>query len=287
MPPLDYAAARMAGHRTYQGAPCTYGHDGIRYTGNRACVTCERINGAAWKRDNSDSEKARLRAWKRENRERHRDNNRAHRARRTPAQRAAVLAAQREYDRSDPNGRIAARRQANKAARDAARAARDAYRNTPTYQAEVAARRAAQREQQRARYAEKRRNRTPEQVAADCAREREKYQDRRRRDLGAVRAQERHARRLRRARMRNVASTATRHDETLALRIQGGACAYCGRTDDLHLDHKTPISRGGGHTPDNLQWLCAWHNMSKHDKTDAEYRAANGIPAVTQWDSLI
>lgn len=34
--------ARLAGLPTYQGAPCPKGHDGVRYTSNRSCVTCAR-----------------------------------------------------------------------------------------------------------------------------------------------------------------------------------------------------------------------------------------------------
>jgi 5-methylcytosine-specific restriction endonuclease McrA len=39
------------------------------------------------------------------------------------------------------------------------------------------------------------------------------------------------------------------------------------------LDHMTPISRGGEHTTDNLQWLCETCNLKKGTRTDEEYRA--------------
>ena len=53
----------------------------------------------------------------------------------------------------------------------------------------------------------------------------------------------------------------------------GGRCAYCGSDGKIHMDHMTPVSRGGHHNIDNLQPLCAACNIRKHDMTDAEYRA--------------
>lgn len=55
----------------------------------------------------------------------------------------------------------------------------------------------------------------------------------------------------------------------LAGRVNG--CAYCHDDGKLHLDHKTPLSRGGEHALSNVQWLCQHHNMSKHAKTHEEY----------------
>lgn len=68
------------------------------------------------------------------------------------------------------------------------------------------------------------------------------------------------------------------------LALQGGGCAYCGDSSDLHLDHIEPVNRGGRHEIGNLQWLCATHNMGKRDKPDAEYRAIIGITSLTPWD---
>ena len=66
--------------------------------------------------------------------------------------------------------------------------------------------------------------------------------------------------------------------------IQQRGCAYCGDSGDLHLDHITPLAIGGQHTFANLQWLCAFHNLSKHDVDDHIYREARGIPSQTKWD---
>ncbi len=47
----------------------------------------------------------------------------------------------------------------------------------------------------------------------------------------------------------------------------GGKCRECGATDELHFDHILPYSKGGTSiTPENVQLLCARHNLQKHDK---------------------
>lgn len=39
-------SARHAGYARYQGEPCTYGHDGIRYIKNNCCVRCADLHTA-------------------------------------------------------------------------------------------------------------------------------------------------------------------------------------------------------------------------------------------------
>lgn len=56
---------------------------------------------------------------------------------------------------------------------------------------------------------------------------------------------------------------------------QGGLCYYCkvpvfGR---YHIDHKTPLSRGGADALYNLCVSCPFCNNSKKDKNEAEYLA--------------
>ena len=49
----------------------------------------------------------------------------------------------------------------------------------------------------------------------------------------------------------------------------GGKCAKCGATEDLHFDHIIPWSKGGSsNTADNIQLLCGKHNLEKHDKIE-------------------
>lgn len=47
----------------------------------------------------------------------------------------------------------------------------------------------------------------------------------------------------------------------------GGRCVTCGATDELHFDHIVPFSRGGTSLKaENVQLLCARHNLSKSAK---------------------
>lgn len=47
----------------------------------------------------------------------------------------------------------------------------------------------------------------------------------------------------------------------------GGKCVTCGATDELHFDHILPYSKGGTSLKsENIQLLCARHNLSKSAK---------------------
>ena len=49
----------------------------------------------------------------------------------------------------------------------------------------------------------------------------------------------------------------------------GGKCVECGATDELHFDHVIPYSKGGTSlTAENIQLLCARHNIAKRDKIE-------------------
>jgi 5-methylcytosine-specific restriction endonuclease McrA len=50
-----------------------------------------------------------------------------------------------------------------------------------------------------------------------------------------------------------------------ALEKSGFACVYCGSEEFISIDHVTPLSRGGSNTDENLQAVCAFCNMSKHE----------------------
>jgi 5-methylcytosine-specific restriction endonuclease McrA len=52
-----------------------------------------------------------------------------------------------------------------------------------------------------------------------------------------------------------------------------GKCAYCNKdcSDNFHIDHKVPLSRGGGNEFENLALSCPRCNFSKKDKTDVEF----------------
>ena len=48
-----------------------------------------------------------------------------------------------------------------------------------------------------------------------------------------------------------------------------GQCVICGAVDELHFDHVVPFSKGGTSlVADNIQLLCARHNLEKHDRIE-------------------
>lgn len=49
----------------------------------------------------------------------------------------------------------------------------------------------------------------------------------------------------------------------------GGRCVICNSTEDLHFDHIIPFSKGGTSVKaENVQLLCARHNLAKSDKIE-------------------
>lgn len=49
----------------------------------------------------------------------------------------------------------------------------------------------------------------------------------------------------------------------------GARCVQCGATDNLHFDHVIPFSKGGTSIKaENVQLLCARHNLAKSDKIE-------------------
>jgi len=56
-------------------------------------------------------------------------------------------------------------------------------------------------------------------------------------------------------------------------------CAYCGSTEQPHIDHIKPWIFGGPSTRENLQRLCRSCNLRKHTKTDEEFRLMIGAVA--------
>ncbi|MGD0005714.1 MAG: HNH endonuclease [Anaerolineaceae bacterium] len=52
-------------------------------------------------------------------------------------------------------------------------------------------------------------------------------------------------------------------------RRDGGKCVICGAKDELHFDHIIPYSKGGTSlSAENIQLLCARHNLEKRDKIE-------------------
>lgn len=59
--------------------------------------------------------------------------------------------------------------------------------------------------------------------------------------------------------------------------MQNSQCYYCKTTIDIqspltHLDHLTPLSKGGLHSITNVTWTCAACNLKKNNKTEEEFK---------------
>lgn len=106
---------------------------------------------------------------------------------------------------------------------------------------------------------------------------RERY--RRVRETTQFRMQRRRARSLRRATEAAAAGDFTDADVLRLWQVQRGECLHCGARlgntfegADFHVDHLTPLSRGGSNWPRNLALACPACNLSKGAKTPAEFR---------------
>lgn len=266
--PYDLAIASSA--RTFQGAPCRHGHAGERYTRkDKACVLCQRIKDAARQADKAQ--------WRHDNRDKLRAYNKARNA--DPARKAAerkrkaqwkrdnaaiVLERRREYEARNPH-------KVQQWQESSRRAKREREANCPMRIAAQYDKAQALAEKRAARLAER------ERKAAERA---EWLAGRPERKVAYYRAKAA----ARRAIKRNTGDIV--HPRALAIiwGLQDGGCAYCGDSDNLHIDHILAVTKGGKHEPRNLQFLCAFHNISKGNRNESDYRAKHNIPALTPWD---
>lgn len=79
--------------------------------------------------------------------------------------------------------------------------------------------------------------------------------------------------RLRRHKERAAGALPHPYEIGILLCEQDAKCVYCGvlLSDKYHIDHKTPVSRGGTNDLENLQLLCVTCNLKKSAKTHTEY----------------
>ncbi len=67
--------------------------------------------------------------------------------------------------------------------------------------------------------------------------------------------------------LRGVEATLTTDEWRETLSDYGNHCVYCNqKSDKLQQDHIVPVSRGGGHTKDNVVPACGSCNSSKGNK---------------------
>lgn len=78
----------------------------------------------------------------------------------------------------------------------------------------------------------------------------------------------------RRAREYNAPGSHTENDIRLIYESQRGRCWYCQKEiaiNNMHIDHRVPLSRGGSNDPDNLVATCAHCNLSKNNRLPHEW----------------
>ena len=157
-----------------------------------------------------------------------------------------------EYQRSLPPEKKAIRRQQTRRYHDLHRdAIRDQRRNrSPEAKA-------------RSRAAERRwREAHPEQVAIHMRKYRHSHRE----------LQNAHARNYK-ARKRGAQGSHTATDVGRIYAMQKGRCWWCNRSlrNAYHVDHRVPLSRGGGNGPDNLVISCQRCNDSKGARLPEEF----------------
>lgn len=58
----------------------------------------------------------------------------------------------------------------------------------------------------------------------------------------------------------------------MRLDFYGGKCIYCSSQDNIEIEHRIPISRGGSNLAANLVPACRSCNRKKSDKTEFEFK---------------
>lgn len=81
------------------------------------------------------------------------------------------------------------------------------------------------------------------------------------------------AERLKNNRRRGAPGQYTAEDIRRIFNSQNGCCYYCEKPlVRYHIEHKTPIARGGTNDPENIAVACAACNLRKGPRTEEEFR---------------
>lgn len=127
-------------------------------------------------------------------------------------------------------------------------------------------------------------NKNPEKLKAAHRRWRENNRDKereghkRRRSTTEGKQKKAIHQRARQARIRANGGGFVASDIEVLKKNQKGLCTYCKcELAEFHIDHITPISRGGLNEKRNIQLLCPTCNLRKGNKTDLEFREAADI----------
>jgi 5-methylcytosine-specific restriction endonuclease McrA len=117
-------------------------------------------------------------------------------------------------------------------------------------------------------------------------RDRKYYQQHRERNLRSKsewgktevgRLKQRAKNQIRRARKNSVPHNLKVSDIVCLKALSKGRCFYCGNKRKLTIDHIIPISKGGGHTRDNVVMACKSCNSSKNAKDPIRFARERGM----------
>jgi hypothetical protein len=64
------------------------------------------------------------------------------------------------------------------------------------------------------------------------------------------------------------------------------ACAYCGATGDLQIEHVVPISNGGEHHLGNIVPACHRCNSSKRSQDAHQWFASQSFYSAERWQVI-
>lgn len=81
----------------------------------------------------------------------------------------------------------------------------------------------------------------------------------------------------RRAALRAAEGRITAQEIEAMIAAQKGLCIYCKADGRLTLDHIIPLARGGSHTRENAQMICARCNSRKGAKDPIEFAQSQGF----------
>lgn len=79
----------------------------------------------------------------------------------------------------------------------------------------------------------------------------------------------------RRARKANATGSFSSEQWKARLAYYGGKCIYCGTDQNIQIEHRIPLSRGGTNWPSNLVPACQTCNCRKGTKTEKEFKSEN------------
>lgn len=230
-------------------------NDKIYY--RRTCKTCRHRYETEWKKQNIEH----VKAWRKNHYEENRENIKARVADWQKKNRERKLEYQREWYQQNREERITRQRQWYQENKDIVEAYREANKE-----------RVSERMRQWRisnvdiirQYQEEWRKENAMKILDYSRKYRTKYP---------------HIKRLsetrRRARKRSAEGIFTWDDVENLFVLQVSQCVYCEADlgTDFHIDHITPLSRGGDNTAENIQLLCRACNLKKHAKTHDEFLA--------------